>query len=55
MIREIEVNDMKRWIFFGDDIDHSLNDEIYVQFISNVFSAVVAAGMIGAYHWIFHV
>lgn len=46
---------MKRWIFFGDQLDPLLNDEIYVQFISNVFSAVVAAGMGGAYHWLFHV
>jgi len=49
------MNNMKRWIFFGEKIDPLLHDEIYVQFISNVFSAVVAAGMIGAYHWIFHV
>ena len=49
------MNNMKRWIFFGEHIDPALNDEIYVQFISNVFSAVVAAGMIGAYLWIFHI
>lgn len=46
---------MKRWIFFGKHIEPPLHDEIYVQFMANVFSALVTAGMIGAYHLIFHI
>ena len=45
---------LKRWFFFGDDIDPLLHDEIYVQFMANLFSALVTAGMIGAYHLMFH-
>jgi hypothetical protein len=46
---------MRKWIVFGSHVEPHLHDEIYVQFISNVFSALVTAGMIGAYHLIFHV
>ena len=46
---------MKKWILFGKDIEPHLHDDIYVQFIANVFSAIVTAGMIGAYHLIFHI
>ena len=40
---------MKRWIFWGREVHDDLHDEIYVQFISNVLSALVTAGMIGLY------
>mgnify|MGYP003645059852 CR=1 FL=1 len=46
---------MKKWIFFGPQIHPLLHDEIYVQFMANVFSALVTAGMIGVYHLIFHI
>ena len=45
---------MRRWIFWGREVHDDLHDEIYVQFISNVLSALVTAGMIGLYHVIFH-
>ena len=45
---------MKKWIFWGAEVHDELHDEIYVQFMANVFSALVTAGMIGAYHLIFH-
>ena len=45
---------MKKWIVVGEHIEHSLHDEIYVQFMANVFSALVTAGMIGVYHLMFH-
>ena len=46
---------MKKWLFFGPPVKSHIHDEIYIQFIANVFSALVTAGMIGAYHLIFHV
>ena len=46
---------MKKWIFWGKVVHDDLHDEIYVQFISNVFSALVTAGMIGIYHIICHI
>ncbi len=46
---------MKKWVFFGKNVESHLHDEIYVQFMANVFSALVTAGMIGAYHLIFHI
>jgi hypothetical protein len=46
---------MKKWIFWGKVVHDDVHDEIYVQFISNVFSALVTASMIGAYHLIFHI
>ena len=45
---------MKKWILFGKQVHDDLHDEIYVQFVANVFSAIVTAAMIGAYHLIFH-
>ena len=45
---------MKKWIIFGKEVHDDLHDEIYVQFVANVFSAIVTAAMIGAYHLIFH-
>ena len=46
---------MTKWRFWGKVVHDDLHDEIYVQFISNVFSALVTAGMIGIYHIIFHI
>lgn len=46
---------MRKWLFFGEHIDDTLHDEIYVQFIANVFSALVTATMLGAYHIVFHI
>jgi|TARA_Y100000034_G_scaffold54864_1_gene67239 hypothetical protein len=45
---------MRKWIVWGSHIEPDLHDEIYVQFMANVFSAIVTAAMIGAYHLIFH-
>jgi|TARA_B100000902_G_C27314813_1_gene920576 hypothetical protein len=45
---------MKKWIFWGAPIESHVHDEIYIQFMANVFSALVTAAMIGAYHLIFH-
>jgi hypothetical protein len=45
---------MKRWIFWGRETHDDIHDEIYIQFIANVFSAITTAGMIGIYHIIFH-
>ena len=44
---------MKKWILFGKEVHDDLHDEIYVQFVANVFSALVTAAMIGAYHFTF--
>ena len=46
---------MKKWIFWGPVIKNHIHDEIYIQFMANVFSALVTAAMIGAYHLIFHI
>ena len=51
----MEAYCVKRWILWGREVHDDLHDEIYVQFIANVFSALVTAGMIGAYHLIVHV
>ena len=45
---------MKKWLFFGYEVEDLLHDEIYVQFMANVFSAVTTAVLIGGYHVIFH-
>ena len=45
---------MKKWIFFGKEIESHIHDEIYIQFMANVFSALVTAAMIGVYHIMFH-
>ena len=46
---------MKRWILWGRELHTELHDDIYVQFIANVLSAITTAGMIGLYHLLFHV
>ena len=51
----MEGLNVRKWILFGKDIEPTIHDEIYIQFIANVFSALVTAGMIGAYHLIVHV
>ena len=45
---------MRRWLLWGREVHDDLHDEIYVQFIANVMSALVTAGMIGLYHVAFH-
>lgn len=45
---------MKRWIFFGKPLSNVAEEDLYVQIIANLMSALVAAGMIGAYHIVFH-
>ena len=46
---------MKKWILFGETVESHIHDEIYIQFMANVFSALVTAVMIGGYHLIFHI
>lgn len=46
---------MKRWLLWGREVHDDLHDDIYVQFIANVMSALVTAGMIGIYHVVFHI
>jgi len=53
-VRQIKAALEAIWIFWGREVHDELHDEIYVQFISNVLSALVTAGMIGLYHVIFH-
>lgn len=45
---------MRRWLLWGREVHDDLHDEIYVQFIANVMSALVTAAMIGLYHVAFH-
>ena len=46
---------MKRWLLWGREVHDDLHDDIYVQFIANVMSALVTAGMFGIYHVVFHI
>ena len=39
---------------WGSTIEPHVHNEIYIQFMANVFSALVTAAMIGAYHLMFH-
>jgi len=45
---------MKRWIIFGRHITPTMKDEIFIQFMANVLSAMTTAVMIGGYHFFFH-
>lgn len=45
---------MKRWIIFGKDLSSSAEEDLYTQFVANLMSAILGAGMIGAYHLVFH-
>jgi len=46
---------MKKWFFHGEPLDRVMSDEIYVQFMANLCSAVTTAVLIGGYHFLFHV
>lgn len=45
---------MKKWLFHGESLHPELADDLYVQFMSNLFSALTTAVLIGAYHILFH-
>ncbi len=45
---------MKKWLFHGEPLHPELADDLYVQFMSNLFSALTTAILIGAYHILFH-
>jgi hypothetical protein len=46
---------MKKWIFHGEQLHRDLEDDLYVQFMANLFSALTTATLIGAYHLFFHI
>jgi len=45
---------MKRWILFGDRLLPSVADDLYVNIMGNLVPTLMTAGMIAAYHIIFH-
>lgn len=45
---------MKRWILWGKPLTYAAEEDLYVQFMANLMSALLGAGMIGAYHLVFH-
>jgi len=45
---------MKKWIFHGRHLHPDTEDDLYVQFMANLFSALTTALLIGAYHFLFH-
>jgi hypothetical protein len=45
---------MKKWILKGETLHRDLEDDLYVQFMANLFSALTTAVLIGGYHLIFH-
>ncbi len=46
---------MRKWIFRGNHLPPQLEDDLYVQFMANLFSALTTATLIGAYHLLFHI
>jgi hypothetical protein len=46
---------MKKWVFWGKSISDEAKEDLYVQFMANFMSAILGAGLIGAYHIIFHI
>tara|TARA_Y100000034_G_C6599969_1_gene260971 strand:+ start:175 stop:348 length:174 start_codon:yes stop_codon:yes gene_type:complete len=49
-----EKRDMKKWIFHGKELHPEIEDDLYVQFMANLFAALTTALLIGAYHIFFH-
>ncbi len=45
---------MKKWIFHGKELHPEIEDDLYVQFMANLFAALTTALLIGAYHIFFH-
>lgn len=45
---------MRRWILKGENLHRDLEDDLYVQFMANLFSALTTAVLIGGYHIIVH-
>jgi len=55
MEQRFSVRDfMKKWLFQGKHLHPDLEDDLYVQFISNLFSALTTAVLIGGYHVVVH-
>ena len=45
---------MRKWIVQGKHLHEDLKDELYVQFMANLFSALTTAVLIGGYHVLAH-
>ena len=45
---------MRKWLFKGKHLHPDLEDDLYVQFMANLFSALTTAVLIGGYHLVFH-
>ncbi len=45
---------MKKWLFHGHHLDKDVEDDLYVQFMANLFSALTTAVLIGGYHVVVH-
>ncbi len=45
---------MRKWLFRGKHLHPDLEDDLYVQFMANLFSALTTAVLIGGYHLVFH-
>ena len=45
---------MKKWLFGGKHLHKDLEDDLYVQFMANLFSALTTAVLIGSYPIIVH-
>ena len=41
---------MKKWLFQGKHLHPDIEDDLYVQFMANLFSALTTAVLIGGYH-----
>lgn len=45
---------VKKWLFHGHHLDKDVENDLYVQFMANLFSALTTAVLIGGYHVLVH-
>jgi|TARA_R110000824_G_scaffold48736_1_gene137391 hypothetical protein len=45
---------MKKWLFQGKHLHPDIEDDLYIQFMANLFSALTTAVLIGGYHVLVH-